>query len=58
VKRIELIEPHEHDGRVYPPTTEIVVNDADADWLIALKKAKPVTVSVAASKISDKENAA
>ena len=40
-KTIELIDPHEHAGRDYPPGTELVLDTDSADWLIALKKAKP-----------------
>lgn len=41
-KTIELIDPHEHAGRDYPPGTELVLDTDSADWLIALKKAKAV----------------
>lgn len=40
-KTIELIEPHEHAGREYPPGCELTLDTDSADWLIALKKAKP-----------------
>lgn len=42
-KTIELIDPHEHAGRTYPPGSELTLDAADADWLVALKKARPVT---------------
>jgi len=41
-KTIELIDPHEHAGRDYPPGSELTLDTDSADWLIALKKAKPV----------------
>ncbi|KVW99514.1 DUF7210 family protein [Thiobacillus denitrificans] len=40
-KTIELIEPHEHAGRDYPAGSELTLDTDSADWLIALKKAKP-----------------
>lgn len=40
MKRIELTEPHEHDGRVRPAGDVIELDDTDADWLVSLKKAK------------------
>lgn len=40
-KTIELIEPHEHAGRNYPVGSELTLDADAADWLIALKVAKP-----------------
>lgn len=42
MKKIELTAPHQHGGRDYPVGAELELNDADADWLIALEKAQPV----------------
>lgn len=41
-KTIELTAPHEHAGRDYPAGSELTLDTDSADWLIALKKAKPV----------------
>lgn len=41
-KTIELIDPHEHAGRSYPPGSELTLDADAAEWLIALKKARPV----------------
>ena len=40
-KTIELTAPHEHAGRDYPIGSELTLDTDSADWLIALKKAKP-----------------
>lgn len=40
-KTIELTAPHEHAGRDYPAGSELTLPADSADWLIALKKAKP-----------------
>lgn len=41
MKTIELTAPHQDGGRDYPVGAELTLLDTDADWLIALKKAKP-----------------
>lgn len=41
MKKIVLIEAHEHEGRARPPGSELTLADADADWLVAAGKAKP-----------------
>lgn len=64
-KTIELIEPHEHAGRGYPSGSELTLPADSADWLIALKKARPVGKPVQNSRAAEpaqpettKENAA
>lgn len=39
--RIELIQPHEHGGRKYPPGSVLEVPKDTADWLNGLKVSKP-----------------
>lgn len=38
--KIELLKPHTHAGRDYPPGAVLGLNPADAEWLIALGTAK------------------
>lgn len=56
MKRIELLEPHEHAGREYPTGTVLTLSDADADWLMALEKA--ALAPAADESTQDKEHAA
>lgn len=41
--RIELLRPHEHGGRKYPAGSTIAVRADQADWLVALGKARTVS---------------
>lgn len=41
--RVELIQPHEHAGRTYPPGSMLELPDDSAEWLIAIDAAKPAT---------------
>ncbi len=39
-KQIELIKPHRHAGRDYPPGAVLELPAAKADWLIGIGSAK------------------
>ncbi len=39
-KQIELIKPHRHAGRDYPPGALLSLPVAKADWLIGIGSAK------------------
>lgn len=38
-QKIRLTQPHEHAGRVCPAGATLTLDDAQADWLIGLKRA-------------------
>lgn len=48
-KTIELNAPHEHAGRDYPAGSRLTLDADAADWLIALKVAKPAADTPAAA---------
>lgn len=50
-KKIELLQPHEHAGREYPAGCELTLPVDAADWLIALKVAKPAGASSGSTRV-------
>lgn len=53
-KQIELIKPHRHAGRDYPPGALLSLPVAKADWLIGIGSAKaaPATPATAPAKLA------
>ena len=45
--RITLLQPHTHAGRDYPTGAELDIAPLDAEWLVAIKTAEPVTTPAA-----------
>jgi len=41
--KIELLKPHTHAGKRYPPGERLDLDEASAKWLIDLKVAKAAT---------------
>lgn len=54
--RVALLHPHTHAGREYPPGAEIDLSDADAAWLVSLKKARPADEAEPETESTDKES--
>ncbi len=42
---VELLKPHTHAGRLYPPRERIELTTALARWLVEVGVARPVLVS-------------
>lgn len=58
MKKVELLQPHTHAGRDYPPGSELTLDDDAAAWLIALRVAQPAVPAKTTGKSADKETVA
>ena len=48
--KVELLKPHTHAGRDYPPGAQRAIDADAADWLIAIGVAKPLTEPASKTK--------